>query len=199
VSFLDPVIVAIVVPRPVFYLGKSEYFAPRWRWFFERVGVMPVARHGGAAGETSLERGRQVLEAGSLLGIYPEGTRSPDGRLYRGKTGAVRLAIRTGAAVIPIGMTGTRELMPPGTLIPHPGRVAVRFGQPLDFSDLRESVNDRVALRTATDALMARIGDLSGQVYADVYAAQAKAARAQRDGRSDRDDGSIALGKRRSA
>jgi 1-acyl-sn-glycerol-3-phosphate acyltransferase len=178
VSFIDPVVVAVLVPRPVFYLGKSEYFGRRWRWFFARLGVVPVARRGGAAGESSLERGREVLRSAALLGIYPEGTRSPDGRLYRGKTGAARLAMRTGAPVVPIGVTGTREAMPPGALLPRRGRVVVRFGPPLDFSHLHGRDNDRIVLREATDALMTEIGALSGQIYADVYAAQARAAQA---------------------
>jgi 1-acyl-sn-glycerol-3-phosphate acyltransferase len=203
-SFLDPVVVAVAVPRPVFYLGKSEYFGRRWGWFFASLGVLPVARRGGAAGESSLQRGRQVLEAGRLLGIYPEGTRSPDGRLYRGKTGAARLAIRTGAPVVPIGVTGTREVWPPRAWLPRPGPVAVRFGPPLDFSHLRGRDDDRAALRDATDALMSAIADLSGQTYADVYAAQARAAQAapdplpQLDGLHP-DDNSLSLDERRSA
>lgn len=204
VSVFDPVVVAVLVPRPVFYLGKSEYFGPRWRWFFVRLGVMPVARRGGAAGESSLERGRQVLDAGALLGIYPEGTRSPDGRLYRGKTGTARLAIRTGAPVVPIGVVGTREVMPPSSLVPRPGHVEVRFGAPLDFSHLRGRDNDHRALREATDRLMSAIGELTGQPYADVYAAQARAA--QESGPTflshdalHPDDNSLTLDKRRSA
>lgn len=180
VSLLDPVVVAIAVPRPVYYLGKSEYFGRRWGWFFARLGVLPVSRGGGVAGESSLERGRQVLEAGRLLGIYPEGTRSPDGRMYRGKTGAARLAIRTGAPVVPIGVRGTYEAWPLRGGLPRPGHVIVRFGAPLEFTHLHGKDNDRAVLRDATDALMAAIRALSGQVYADVYAAQARAAPAPR-------------------
>jgi 1-acyl-sn-glycerol-3-phosphate acyltransferase len=204
VSFIDPVVVAVLIPRPVFYLGKSEYFAPPWGWFFVRLGVMPVVRRGGPAGESSLERGREVLHAGALLGIYPEGTRSPDGRLYRGKTGTARLAIRTGAPVVPIGVVGTREVMPPSSLVPRPGPVTVKFGPPLDFSSLHGRDNDHHVLREATDRLMAAIRALSGQTYADVYAAQARAAQAS--GRPSRshdalrpDDRSLTLDERRSA
>jgi len=175
-SFLDPIVVAIALPRPVYYLGKSEYFGRRWGWLFANLGVLPVVRRGGAAGESSLQRGRRVLEAGRLMGIYPEGTRSPDGRLYRGKTGAARLAIRTGAPVVPIGVAGTRKVWPPGTWLPRPRPVVVRFGPPLDFSSLRERGDARAALREATDALMSAIAGLSGQTYADVYADQARAA-----------------------
>jgi 1-acyl-sn-glycerol-3-phosphate acyltransferase len=204
VSFVDPVVVAILVPRPVFYLGKSEYFGPWWGWFFVRLGVIPVVRRGGAEGESSLERGRDVLDAGALLGIYPEGTRSPDGRLYRGKTGTARLAIRTGAPVIPIGVIGTREVMPPSSLVPRPGRVEVRFGEPLDFSYLHGRDNDHRALREATDRLMSAIRGLTGQTYADVYAAQARAAQASsQSSRSHNalhpDDNSLTLDERRSA
>ena len=204
VSLLDPVVVAVAVPRPVFYLGKSEYFGRRWGWFFASLGVLPVVRRGGAAGESSLERGRAVLEVGRLLGIYPEGTRSPDGRLYRGKTGAARLAIRTGAPVVPIGVIGSREAWPPGASLPRPGPVAVRFGPPLDFSHLRGRDNDREALRGATDALMAAIAALSGQTYADVYAMQARAAQSAADPLPHLDglhpdDDSLSLDERRSA
>lgn len=180
-SVMDPVVVALAVPRTVFYLGKSEYFARRWRWLFESLGVLPVARQGGTAGEGSLERGREVLAAGALLGIYPEGTRSPDGRLYRGKTGAARLAARTGASLLPVGVRGTREVLPPGAKRPRRAPVTVRIGPPLDVSHLRGRDADRQALRATTDALMAAIAALSGQPYADVYAAQARAAQRARD------------------
>jgi 1-acyl-sn-glycerol-3-phosphate acyltransferase len=203
-SILDPVVVSIVVPRTVFYLGKSEYFGWRWRWLFARLGVMPVVRRGGVAGESSLERGRAVLDAGALLGIYPEGTRSPDGRLYRGKTGAARLAIRTGAPIVPIGVIGSRELMPPHAWLPRRGHVVLRFGPPLDFSSYAGRDNDRLALREATDALMSAIAGLSGQAYADVYAAQARAAQTGKGpplqlDRLHPDDNSLSLDEPRSA
>lgn len=202
-SIVDPVVVSIVVPRPVFYLGKSEYFGRRWRWLFARLGVMPVVRRGGVAGESSLERGRDVLDAGALLGVYPEGTRSPDGRLYRGKTGAARLAIRTGAPVVPIGVIGSREVMPPHARLPRRGPVMVRVGPPLDFSEFHGHDNDRVVLREATDTLMSAIAALSGQAYADVYAAQARAAQTSRVplpqlDRLHPDDNSLTLDKPRS-
>jgi 1-acyl-sn-glycerol-3-phosphate acyltransferase len=202
-SVIDPVIVALPVPRTVFYLGKSEVFARRWRWLFEHLGVVPVAREGGPAGESSLERGRQVLAAGGLLGLYPEGTRSPDGRLYRGKTGAVRLAVRTGAPIVPVGIAGTRRVLPPHARLPRRGPVRVRFGPVIDLR-LHDQADDRRVLRTATDELMARIAMLSGQVYVDVYAAQARAAQLSRRPVSefDRlrpDDDSLTLDDSRSA
>lgn len=203
-SVIDPVVVALPVPRTVFYLGKSEVFARRWRWLFEHLGVVPVAREGGAAGESSLERGRQVLAASGLLGLYPEGTRSPDGRLYRGKTGAVRLAVRTGAPIVPVGIAGTRRVMPPHARLPRRGPVTVRFGPVIDLRHLHDQADDRRVLRTATDALMATIATLSGQAYVDVYAAQARAAQLSRRPVSefDRlrpDDDSLTLDDARSA
>lgn len=177
-SMLDPFVLALNVPRTVFFLAKGEYFVHRWRWLFESLGVIPVARGGGAAGESSLTRGQQVLDAGAVLGLYPEGTRSPDGRLYRGKTGAVRLAIRSGAPIVPIAVIGSHEVMPPHARWPRRGPVTVRFGTPVDLAHLHGRDHDPQVLRAATDALMARIADLSGQTYVDVYAAQAWAAQA---------------------
>lgn len=203
-SIIDPVVVALPVPRTVFYLGKTEVFARRWRWLFEHLGVMPVAREGGSAGESSLERGRRVLDAGALLGLYPEGTRSPDGRVYRGKTGAVRLAVRTSAPIVPIGIVGSREVMPPHARLPRRAAVTVRFGPPMDVAHLRGQDDDRRALRTTTDELMSRIAALSGQVYADVYAAQARAAQASQRPANEfhrlrPDDDSLTLDDSRSA
>lgn len=179
-SMVDPVVMALNVPRTVYFLAKNEYFAHRYRWFFESLGVMPVARQGGQAGESSLARGAQVLEAGAVLGLYPEGTRSPDGRLYRGKTGAARLAIRTGAPIVPIAVIGSRDVLPPHGRLPRRAPVAIRFGAPIDLAHLRGRDHEGSVLRQATDALMGRIAELSGQEYADVYAAQARAAQATR-------------------
>lgn len=177
-SMVDPVVMALNVPRTVYFLGKNEYFAYHYRWFFESLGVMPVARQGGQAGESSLARGAQVLEAGAVLGLYPEGTRSPDGRLYRGKTGAARLAIRTGAPIVPIAVIGSRDVLPPHGRLPRRAPVAVRFGTPIDLSHLHGRDHEGPVLRHATDTVMACIAALSGQEYADVYAAQARAAQA---------------------
>jgi 1-acyl-sn-glycerol-3-phosphate acyltransferase len=179
-SVLDPVVVGVLVPRTVHYLAKREVFGRRWRWLFAHLGVIPVAREGGLAGESSLDRGGRVLHAGALLALYPEGTRSPDGRLYRGKTGAVRLAIRTGAPIVPIGIVGTRNAMPPHARVPRRAPVVVRFGPAMDMAHLRGRADDRSVLRTMTDELMSRIAELSGQVRAEEYAAQARAAQAAR-------------------
>ena len=173
-SFLDSIFLPAMLDRPVFFLGKSDYFKGWKRWFFEGVGVMPVNREGGDAGEASLRKGQEILEGGHLLGIYPEGTRSPDGRLYRGKTGPVRLALRTGAPIIPVAMIGTFEILPPGANVPKIRRVGMRLGRPLDFSRYQGMENDRFVLRSATDELMYELMMLSGQEYVDEYAAKVK-------------------------
>ncbi len=173
-SFLDHFFLPAYVERPIWFLGKSDYFSGWQRWFFEGVGVMPVARQGGEAGEESLRKGEEILAAGKLLGIYPEGTRSHDGRLYRGKTGPARLALRTGVPVIPVAMMGTFEILPPGARVPKLSRVGVRIGQPLDFRRYAGRENDRFVLRSATDELMYELMLLSGQEYVDEYAAKVK-------------------------
>lgn len=177
-SNLDPVLVPVVVPRPIVYLGKSEYFRGPLRWLFSGVGVVPVHREGGSAGEASLAQGVRVLADGALIGVFPEGTRSPDGRLYRGRTGPVRLAARSGAPIVPVGIAGTRQALPPHGRVPRRGRVTVRIGAPMTFPGLRGEAGpnrdeDREhgrALRGATDELMRRIAGLSGQEYVDRYA-----------------------------
>ena len=173
-SFLDHFVLPAYVDRPIYFLGKSDYFTGWRRHFFEGVGVMPVARQGGEAGEASLRKGQEVLEAGHLLGIYPEGTRSPDGRLYRGKTGPVRLAIRTGAPVVPVAMVGLFEVLPAGARVPRLRQVGVRVGEALDFSRYAGRGDDPVVLRSATDELMYELMMLSGQEYVDEYAARIK-------------------------
>jgi 1-acyl-sn-glycerol-3-phosphate acyltransferase len=173
-SFLDSIFLPSVCDRPIYFLGKSDYFSGWRRYFFEGVGVMPVQRQGGDAGEASLRKGQEILDAGHLLGIYPEGTRSPDGRLYRGKTGPVRLALRTGAPIIPVAMMGTFEILPPDANIPKIARVGVRIGRPLDFSRYAGADDDRFVLRSATDELMYELMMLSGQEYVDEYASKVK-------------------------
>ncbi len=174
-SFLDHFFLPAYVDRPIFFLGKSDYFSGWQRYFFENVGVMPVNREGGDAGEASLRKGEEILADGKLLGIYPEGTRTPDGRLYRGKTGPVRLSLRTGVPIIPVAMVGVFEIMPPGAKFPRlGGRVGIRVGRPLDFSRYADQPDDRFALRSATDELMYEMMLLSGQEYVDEYAAKVK-------------------------
>ncbi|MFO8076958.1 MAG: lysophospholipid acyltransferase family protein [Egibacteraceae bacterium] len=175
-STLDVLIMPSVLERPVYFLAKSEYFRGPAKPLFENLGVIPVERTGGDAAEASLAKGREILGQGHLLGIYPEGTRSPDGRLYRGKTGPVRLALRTGVPVVPVAMRGTFETMPPGARLPRLTQVGVRFGEPLDLTRYAGRGDDRFVVRSATDELMYELMLLSGQAYVDEYAAAVKAA-----------------------
>jgi 1-acyl-sn-glycerol-3-phosphate acyltransferase len=181
-SFSDHFFGPFPVPRKVTYLGKSEYFTGRGlkglvsRAFFTGVGVIPLDRAGGPASEQAIRTGLQVLADGKILGIYPEGTRSPDGRLYRGKTGVARLAVESGAPVVPCAMIDTFQLQPPGRLWPDMRvRPGVRFGEPLDFSRYHGQEADAKLLRTITDEIMQAIAKLSGQEYVDVDARIAKA------------------------
>lgn len=180
-SFMDSLFLPLVVPRRVTFLAKSDYFTGRGvkgrlqRMFFSGVGQLPVDRTGGDAANAALVTGKRVLAAGRLLGIYPEGTRSPDGRLYRGKTGVGRLAIESGVPVIPVAMIGTFEVQPAGELIPRPHRVGIRIGRPLDFRRYKGHGQDRFALRSVTDEIMYELMLLSAQEYVDTYAAKAKA------------------------
>ena len=188
-SFSDHFFGPLPVPRKVIFLAKSEYFTGRGlkglisKVFFTGVGQIPIDRAGGAAGEQALRTGLQVLAAGHVLGIYPEGTRSPDGRLSRGKTGVARLAIDSGAPVVPCAMIGTFEFQPPTTIWPNfRVRPGVKFGEPLDFSRYH-GLADAMLLRTVTDEVMQAIAKLSGQEYVDIDARRAKAElAAARDG-----------------
>jgi 1-acyl-sn-glycerol-3-phosphate acyltransferase len=180
-SFSDHFFGPLPLPRKVTFLAKSEYFTGRGlkglvsKAFFRGVGQIPVDRTGGAASERALATGLRVLAGGGLLGIYPEGTRSPDGRLYRGKTGVARLALESGAPVIPMAMVATFELMPPGRLWPRLRfRPGVRYGKPLDFSRYAGLESDHLILRAITDEIMYALMELSGQEYVDEYAQQAK-------------------------
>jgi 1-acyl-sn-glycerol-3-phosphate acyltransferase len=180
-SFADHFFAPLPLPRKVTFLAKAEYFTGRGlkglvsKAFFRGVGQIPVDRAGGEASDRALATGLRVLAGGSLLGIYPEGTRTPDGRLYRGKTGVARLALESGAPVIPTAMMGTFELMPPGRLWPRLRiRPGVRFGKPLDFSRYAGLESDHLVLRAITDEIMYALMELSGQEYVDEYAQQAK-------------------------
>src|SRR6266487_2493041 len=176
-SFSDHFFAPLPLPRKIVFLAKSEYFTGRGmkglfsRAFFSGVGQIPVDRSGGEASERALATGLRVLASGQLLGIYPEGTRTPDGRLFRGKTGVARLALESGALVIPCAMVGTFEFMPPGRLWPRLRiRPGVRFGKPLDFSRYSGLESDHLALRAITDEIMYALMELSGQEYVDEYA-----------------------------
>jgi 1-acyl-sn-glycerol-3-phosphate acyltransferase len=180
-SFADHFFAPLPLPRKVTFLAKAEYFTGRGpkglvsRAFFHGMGQIPVDRAGGKASERALATGLRVLAEGGLLGIYPEGTRTPDGRLYRGKTGVARLALESGAPVIPTAMVGTFELMPSGRLWPRLRiRPGVRFGKPLDFSRYSGLESDHMVLRAITDEIMYALMELSGQEYVDEYAQKAK-------------------------
>jgi 1-acyl-sn-glycerol-3-phosphate acyltransferase len=204
-SFSDHFFGPLPLPRKVTFLAKSEYFTGRGlkglisKAFFRGVGQIPVDRSGGAASERALRTGLRVLGEGKLLGIYPEGTRTPDGRLYRGKTGVARLALESGAPVIPCAMIGTFELQPPGRLLPRLTiRPGVRFGKPLDFSRYAGLKTDRLVLRAVTDEIMYAVMNLSGQEYVDEDAQRAKKrakpAAAARNGDGTAPDGTPAPG-----
>ncbi|PRX44264.1 1-acyl-sn-glycerol-3-phosphate acyltransferase [Prauserella shujinwangii] len=174
-SAVDTAVIPIVTPRPVKFLGKAEYFAGRGlrgRFvanFLAALGYVPVERGNAKAGLAALEAARKVLDAGGAFGIYPEGTRSLDGRLHRGHTGVGALALATGATVVPVALTGTERLLPVGRRIPRPARVTVRFGEPLEFSRY-DGLDAAPAIRRAvTDEIMYAIMELSGQEYVDAY------------------------------
>jgi 1-acyl-sn-glycerol-3-phosphate acyltransferase len=179
-TVVDSLFMPLVVERKVAFLAKSDYFTERgvkgWlkRIFFGGTGNVPIDRSGGKASEAALRTGLKILERGDLLGIYPEGTRSPDGRLYRGRTGVARMALEARAPVVPVAMIGTFEMQPPGRIIPKVRRPGVRFGKPLDFSRYHGMESDRYVLRAVTDEIMYALMQLSGQQYIDIYATRAK-------------------------
>ncbi len=175
-SFLDDLLLPLVVPkRKVVFLAKAEYF-DKWylRWFFKGANVIPVRRESKSAAEDALRAGVRALREGKLVGIFPEGTRSPDGRLYRGKTGVARMALEARVPVIPAALIGTYELMPYDRKIPKTGKVEVRLGKPLRFDRHFDSPADRFVLRSVTDEIMYEIMLLSGQEYVDEYASKVK-------------------------
>ena len=180
-SFSDSIFMPLMVPRRVTFLAKQEYFTGRglkgWlsRMFFTGVGQVPIDRSSGSAAKAALETGKRILAEGKLLGIYPEGTRSPDGRLYRGKTGVARMALEARVPVIPVAMIGTREVQPIGKKMPRIKRIGIRFGPPLDFSRYEGLAGDRFVERSMTDEIMYELMELSGQEYVDLYAAKVKA------------------------
>ena len=179
-AVMDSFYLPLVVRRRITFLAKSEYFTGAglkgWfqRWFFNAVGQVPIDRTDADSAQAALNTARQVLSQGKLLGMYPEGTRSPDGRLYKGKTGLARLALETGVPVIPVAMIGTNVVNPPGTNMLRFGRVAVRFGKPMDFSRFDGLAGNRFIERAVTDEVIYELMGLSGQEYVDIYAASLK-------------------------
>src|SRR5690606_14649443 len=180
-AVIDSFFLPLMLRRPVVFLGKQDYFTGRGikgrlvAGFMRGVGTIPVDRSGGRASEAALRTGLRRLEEGELFGIYPEGTRSPDGRLYRGKTGVARLALQSGAPVIPVAMIGTNIAQPIGTRIPRLRPIGIVIGKPLDFSRYAGLEEDRFVLRSVTGVITYGIMRLSGQEYVDAYAASVKA------------------------
>ncbi|ARZ65911.1 acyl-phosphate glycerol 3-phosphate acyltransferase [Streptomyces albireticuli] len=181
-SFCDHFLMPVMIKRRIAFLAKQEYFTapgPIGRLkaaFFRGIGAIPVDRSGRHAAQAAVDSGLDVLGRGQLLGIYPEGTRSHDGRLYKGKVGVAAMALRAGVPVIPCAMIGTFEAQPAGRLLPRLTPVTIRFGAPLDFSRYAGMQDERLILRAVTDEIMYAILKLSEQEYVDTYAAEAKAA-----------------------
>jgi 1-acyl-sn-glycerol-3-phosphate acyltransferase len=180
VSFSDHFFVPLVVDRMVIYLAKADYFTGKGlagrltAGFFNAVGQKPVDRSSGRAGLAAIQTAVDVLAEGNLLGIYPEGTRSPDGRLYRGRVGVARLWLESGAPLLPCAVIGTDVVQPPGRRIPRIAPVAVRFGPPMDLERYAGRKRDALLFREVTDDIMKAIQALSGQEYVNVYASTVK-------------------------
>ena len=179
-SFSDSIFLPLMLRRPVVFLAKSEYFTGKGikgtlnRWFFKGTGQLPIDRSGGKASEAALNTGLQVLSQGQLLGIYPEGTRSPDGRLFRGRTGIARMVLEAKVPVFPVAMIDTEKVQPIGRRLPRIRRIGVVVGEPLDFSRFAGMEGDRLVLRAVTDEIIYELMKLSGQEYIDIYASTLK-------------------------
>ncbi len=179
-SFVDSIFLPLMMERRVVFLAKSEYFTGKglkgWltKMFFIGSGQLPMDRSGGKASEASLNTGLDVLARGNVLGIYPEGTRSPDGKLYRGRTGVARMILEAKAPVVPCAMVDTAKVMPLGKKLPRVHRVGIIVGKPLDFTRFAGLEGDRFILRAVTDEIMYELHGLSDQEYEDVYASSVK-------------------------
>jgi 1-acyl-sn-glycerol-3-phosphate acyltransferase len=171
-SFLDSIFIPLVVRRRVTFVAKAEYFDdPKTAWFFRSCGQIPIRREGGSASERALDAATDVLRKGKVFGIYPEGTRTRDGKLHRGHTGVARLAMRCNTLIVPIGMISSDQVMPIDSKLPKLFRhVTIRFGEAIDPERYAGMENDRLALRELTDELMYEICQLSGYEYVDTYA-----------------------------
>src|SRR3954471_19704871 len=183
-SFIDSIILPIELDRRISFLAKAEYFTGKgikgWavRSFMLATGQLPIDRSGGKASEAALNTGLAVLRRGKILGIYPEGTRSPDGKLYRGRTGVARMILEAGVPVVPVAMVDTAKIMPIGRRLPKIGRIGIIVGEPLDFSRFDGMEGDRFILRSVTDEIMYELQRLGEQEYVDVYATTVKEKRA---------------------
>ena len=173
-SVIDHFVVGAALNRRITYVGKAEYLDSwKTRYLFPAMGMIPIDRGGGSAAQRALDAAARLLAAGELFGIYPEGTRSRDGQLHKGHTGVARLALRTGAPIVPVGLIGTDEVQPPDAPFPRPFRVMrVSFGRPIDVGRYAGREGDRLVLRQITDEVMFDISHLSGQRYVDTYASR---------------------------
>jgi 1-acyl-sn-glycerol-3-phosphate acyltransferase len=176
----DSFFLPLMLSRRVTFPAKLEYFTQPGvkgrlkRWFFTGMGQIPIDRSGGAAAQAALDTGIRLLREGHLLGIYPEGTRSPDGRLYKGKTGLARMVLEANVPVVPVAMFGTDKANPIGSKMWRPHKIRIRIGKPMDFSRYEGLAGDRFVERSITDEIMYNLMELSGQEYVDIYAAKAK-------------------------
>ena len=171
-SFLDSIFIPLVLRRRVTFVAKAEYFDdPKTAWFFRSCGQIPIRREGGSASERALASATEVLRAGKVFAIYPEGTRTRDGLLHRGHTGIARLALRCNVPIVPIGLIGSDDVQPVDSRLPKLFRtVTIRFGEPIDSARYAGREHDRMALRELTDEVMFEICQLSGYEYVDTYA-----------------------------
>ncbi|MFY9773989.1 MAG: lysophospholipid acyltransferase family protein [Trebonia sp.] len=187
-SVIDSMYLPLMIGRPVVFPAKAEYFAARgplgrlWAAYLRSTNQLQMDREGARAAQATLEAALDLLRAGELFGFYPEGTRSPDGRLYRGRSGIGYLALNSGAPVIPVAMMGTRKMLPPGAPLPRPTRIEIRIGKRMEFAHLAGEPPAR-ARRTVADEVMRAIGELSGQEYVHLYASDVKARLSGEDGR----------------
>jgi 1-acyl-sn-glycerol-3-phosphate acyltransferase len=185
-SVVDSVFLPLMIDRPVTFSAKAEYFtasgpaARLWAAYLKATNQLRMDREGPRAAQETLEAALALLREGKLFGIYPEGTRSPDGRLYRGRPGVGWLALKSGLPVIPVALSGTRHVLPPGSVLPRPGRIEVTIGAPLVFDAAITSQPPGKARRLITDRVMAAIKELSGQEYVDMFASDRKAELAAR-------------------
>lgn len=191
-AVIDDALLPLTCPRMIHFMGKAEYFEGKGfkgkfkKWWFTSVGVFPVDRSGGSKSLGALAHAREILEAGHLFGIHVEGTRSPDGRLYRGHTGAARLAFETGCPIVPTAIIGSRELQEPGTVIPAKGRTTVMYGKPIEVERKRPDEVTHEELRALTDRVVEAIRAMSGQEYVDEYAQTVKRRLQERRGQEPR-------------
>ncbi|RBP98204.1 1-acyl-sn-glycerol-3-phosphate acyltransferase [Bifidobacterium aemilianum] len=180
-AVIDDALLPLTCPRMIHFMGKAEYFEGKdikgkfKKWWFSSVGVFPVDRSGGSKSLGALAHAKEILEAGHLFGIHVEGTRSPDGRLYRGHAGAAKLALETGCPLIPTAIIGSREIQKPGQVIPGKGSTTVIYGKPIAVERKPADAIGHEDLRTLTDRLVGEIGKMSGQEYVDEYAQTVKA------------------------